>query len=81
MSTPPATTQPQATKHSISSVLFWVRIKQFRQTGMDYWKGPHSGIIAATPGPSLQAGKSTASRKSPSNPRFRSLRGQADRLG
>jgi hypothetical protein len=27
-----------------------VRADQPRQTGMDYWKGPHSKIIAATPG-------------------------------
>ena len=51
MGTTPATTaQPQVTKHFTSSVLLWVRTEQARQTGMDYWKGPHSGIIAATPG-------------------------------
>ncbi|MDR6416882.1 strictosidine synthase [Pseudarthrobacter sulfonivorans] len=50
MGTPPATTQPQATKHFTSSVLLWVRNGQPRQSGMDYWKGPHSGIISATPG-------------------------------
>ncbi|MER5449239.1 hypothetical protein ABT065_26985 [Streptomyces sp. NPDC002764] len=27
-----------------------MRTDQPRQTGMDHWKGPHSGIIAATPG-------------------------------
>lgn len=37
-------------KHFTSSILLWVRTDQSRQTGMDYWKGPHSGIIAATPG-------------------------------
>ena len=37
-------------KHFSSSILLWVRTDQPRQTGMDYWKGPHSGIIAATPG-------------------------------
>ncbi len=37
-------------KHFSSSVLLWVRSDQARQTGMDYWKGPHSGIIANTPG-------------------------------
>lgn len=49
MSTPPATTRPQVAKHFTSSVLLWVRTEQPRQTGMDYWKGRHSGIIAATP--------------------------------
>jgi len=33
-----------------SSILLWVRTDQPRQTGMDYWKGPHSKIISATPG-------------------------------
>jgi len=33
-----------------SSILLWVRTDQPRQTGMDYWKGPHSKIITATPG-------------------------------
>ncbi|TCN32732.1 hypothetical protein EV644_12474 [Kribbella orskensis] len=37
-------------KHLTSSILLWVRTDQPRQTGMDYWKGPHSGIISATPG-------------------------------
>jgi hypothetical protein len=41
---------PKASKHFSSSVLLWVRNDQPRQTGMDYWKGPHSGIIANTPG-------------------------------
>lgn len=41
---------PKASKHFSSSVLLWVRADQPRQTGMDYWKGPHSGIIANTPG-------------------------------
>ena len=36
-------------KHFSSSILLWVRADQPRQTGMDYWKGPHSGIISATP--------------------------------
>lgn len=44
------TTGPHPEKHFTSSVLLWVRSEQSRQTGMDYWKGPHSGIIAATPG-------------------------------
>ena len=47
-----STTQstPKASKHFSSSVLLWVRSDQPRQTSMDYWKGPHSGIIANTPG-------------------------------
>jgi hypothetical protein len=34
----------------VSSILLWMRTDQPRQTGMDYWKGPHSKIISATPG-------------------------------
>jgi len=37
-------------KHFTSSILLWMRNDQPRQKGMDHWKGPHSGIIAATPG-------------------------------
>jgi hypothetical protein len=37
-------------KHFSSSILLWMRTDQPRQQGMDHWKGPHSGIIAATPG-------------------------------
>jgi hypothetical protein len=33
-----------------SSILLWMRTDQPRQQGMDYWKGPHSKIISATPG-------------------------------
>jgi len=33
-----------------TSILLWMRTDQPRQTGMDHWKGPHSGIISATPG-------------------------------
>ena len=36
-------------KHFSSSILLWVRTDQPRQTGLDYWKGPHSTIISATP--------------------------------
>ncbi|MEU4193328.1 hypothetical protein AB0E69_15635 [Kribbella sp. NPDC026611] len=50
MSTTPTATQPSVQKHFTSSILLWVRTDQPRQTGMDYWKGPHSGIISATPG-------------------------------
>lgn len=38
------------TKHFSSSILLWMRTDQPRQKGMDHWKGPHSGIIAASPG-------------------------------
>lgn len=44
------TAQADAQKHFSSSILLWVRNDQPRQTGMDYWRGPHSGIISATPG-------------------------------
>ena len=44
------TTQPIARKPLVSSILLWMRTDQPRQQGMDYWKGPHSKIIAATPG-------------------------------
>ena len=37
-------------KHFSSSILLWVRTDQPRQIGIDYWKGPHSKIISATPG-------------------------------
>lgn len=38
------------TRHFTSSILLWMRTDQPRQTGMDHWKGPHSGIIASSPG-------------------------------
>ena len=44
------TTPPRARKQLSSSILLWMRTDQPRQTGMDYWKGPHSGIISANPG-------------------------------
>lgn len=44
------TTIPFTKKPFASSILLWVRTDQPRQTGMDYWKGPHSKIISATPG-------------------------------
>jgi hypothetical protein len=50
MSTSPSKTQVKARKHFSSSFLLWVRTDQPRQTGMDYWKGPHSKIASATPG-------------------------------
>jgi hypothetical protein len=37
-------------KHFTSSILLWVRNDQPRETGMSYWRGPHSGIISATKG-------------------------------
>jgi hypothetical protein len=50
MSTSSSNPQVGVTKHFTSSILLWVRTDQPRQTGMDHWKGPHSGIISATPG-------------------------------
>ena len=49
MSKSPSNAQVNARKHFSSSILLWVRTDQPRQTGMDYWKGPHSKIISATP--------------------------------
>ena len=37
-------------KPFVSSIPLWIRTNRPRQEGMDYWKGPHSGIISATPG-------------------------------
>ena len=45
-----ATTHPFAKKPFATSILLWMRTDQPRQQGMDYWKGPHSKIISATPG-------------------------------
>ncbi|MFD8926494.1 strictosidine synthase [Streptomyces mirabilis] len=50
MSTSPVAAPPEVKKPLTSSILLWVRTDQPRQTGMDHWKGPHSGIISATPG-------------------------------
>ena len=50
MTTSPTTTHLNVKKHFTTSILLWVRTDQPRQTGMDYWKGPHSEIISATPG-------------------------------
>jgi len=50
MSTSPPAAHLEASKHLTSSILLWVRTDQPRQSGMDHWKGPHSGIISATPG-------------------------------
>ena len=45
-----ATTRSYATKPLASSILLWMRTDLPRQQEMDYWKGPHSKIISATPG-------------------------------
>src|SRR5215204_4153157 len=45
-----ATTSPSAKKPFATSILLWMRTDQPRQQGMNYWKGPHSKIISATPG-------------------------------
>jgi hypothetical protein len=50
MTRSPSRAQVSVRKHFSSSILLWVRTDQHRQTGMDYWKGPHSKIISATPG-------------------------------
>lgn len=50
MSTTSSKPRVGVTKHFASSILLWVRTDQPRQKGMDHWKGPHSGIISATPG-------------------------------
>ncbi|WP_454853724.1 strictosidine synthase [Promicromonospora soli] len=44
------TTAQSTKKPFVSSIPLWMRTDQPRQTGMDYWKGPHSKIISATPG-------------------------------
>lgn len=48
MNTP--TSETSVTKHFGSNILLWMRQDRPRQAGMDHWKGPHSGIISATPG-------------------------------
>lgn len=45
-----ATTARPTKKAFASAILLWVRNDQPRQTGMDYWAGPHSKIITAIPG-------------------------------
>ncbi len=39
-----------ASSHFSTSILLWMRTDRPRHAGMDHWKGPHSGIISATPG-------------------------------
>lgn len=41
---------PSVHKHFSSSIPLWVRNDQPRETGMNYWKGPHSKIISASKG-------------------------------
>jgi hypothetical protein len=50
MSTSSSNDRVGVRKHFSSSILLWMRTDQPRQKGMDHWKGPHSGIIAASPG-------------------------------
>jgi len=50
MSTSSSNPQVAVEKHFSSSILLWMRSDQPRQKGMDHWKGPHSGIISASPG-------------------------------
>lgn len=44
------TTVPYMKKAFASEILLWMRTDQPRQQSMDYWRGPHSKIISATPG-------------------------------
>src|SRR4051794_7176397 len=50
MSTTSSNPQVAVRKHFTSSILLWMRTDQPRQQAMDHWRGPHSGIISATPG-------------------------------
>jgi len=50
MSTTSSSPQVGVKTHFTSSILLWMRTDQPRQKGMDHWKGPHSGIISASPG-------------------------------
>ena len=50
MTTSPSNAQLQVRKHLSSSILLWMRTDQPRETGMAYWKGPHSKIISVTKG-------------------------------
>lgn len=45
-----STTSPSFRKRFSSSILLWMRSDKPRETGMNYWKGPHSRIISASPG-------------------------------
>jgi hypothetical protein len=50
MSTSSSKAHVSVGKHFSSSILLWMRTDRPRHAGMDHWKGPHSGIISATPG-------------------------------
>jgi hypothetical protein len=50
MNTSPSNPRVGVRKHFTSSILLWMRTDQPRQNGMAHWRGPHSGIIAASPG-------------------------------
>ncbi|MFJ9097544.1 hypothetical protein ACIRJM_03360 [Streptomyces sp. NPDC102405] len=50
MSMPASAVQLAVKKHLTCSILLWMRTDPPRQTGMDHWKGPHSGIISGSPG-------------------------------
>lgn len=45
-----STTWPTFRRRFSSSILLWIRTDQPREKGMNYWKGPHSKIISASPG-------------------------------
>jgi hypothetical protein len=45
-----STTLLKFRKRFSSSILLWMRNDQPRETGMSYWKGPHSKIISASKG-------------------------------
>jgi hypothetical protein len=45
-----STTSPKFRKRFSSSILLWMRADKPRANGMNYWKGPHSKIISASPG-------------------------------
>ena len=50
MSKMPLSAPLKVRKHFSTSILLWVRTDQPRDTGMTYWREPHSKIISATPG-------------------------------
>jgi hypothetical protein len=45
-----STSPREVHKHFSTSILLWMRDDQPREVGMNYWRGPHSKIISATPG-------------------------------
>ncbi len=50
MSTSSSKPHVRVRKHFTSAILLWMRNDQPREDGMVHWKGPHSAIIAASPG-------------------------------